>query len=186
FKYSYDFNNDGTFDVVDSTNATATFKFKHDGSFMVKGRIKDKDGGFTDYTTTVTVTNVDLVVTGADTGGGPHVIVRDAASGAVLFSFFAFAPNFTGGVRVATGDINGDGAPDIVVAAGAGGGPHVRVYDGNSGQLSNGFFAYDPSFTGGIYVVTGDVNGDGKADIIVGARAGGGPPVEGVDGTQLG
>ena len=43
----------------------------------------------------------------------------------------AFQPNFTGGVRVATGDINGEGTPDIITGAGAGGGPHVKIFDGS-------------------------------------------------------
>ena len=54
FKYSYDFNNDGTFDVVDSANASASTTFATSGTHVVKGRIKDKDGGFT---VTLTVTN---------------------------------------------------------------------------------------------------------------------------------
>ncbi len=58
FKYSYDFNNDGTFDVVDSTSASRSFAFADNGTYTMKGRIKDKDGGFTDYTTTVTISNV--------------------------------------------------------------------------------------------------------------------------------
>jgi hypothetical protein len=33
------------------------------------------------------------------------------------FSFMAFDPAFRGGVRVALGDINGDGTPDIVAAS---------------------------------------------------------------------
>jgi len=58
-RYSYDFNNDGDFvdagDVANSTLATASFTFASAGTKTVRGRISDKDGGFTDYTTTVTV-----------------------------------------------------------------------------------------------------------------------------------
>jgi hypothetical protein len=41
----------------------------------------------------------------------------------------------------------------ILTAAGPGGGPHVRsvaIDDGGDTGLS--FFAYDPSFTGGVFV----------------------------------
>src|SRR5262249_40321272 len=51
------FNNDGVFDLVDGANASATSAFNDNGSYVVRGRIKDKDGGFTDYATTVTVNN---------------------------------------------------------------------------------------------------------------------------------
>jgi parallel beta-helix repeat protein len=62
FKYSYDFNNDGTWDVTDSTSPTAQTSFPAAGSYTVKGRIKDKDGGYTDYTTTVEVTSTTGLV----------------------------------------------------------------------------------------------------------------------------
>jgi uncharacterized protein DUF4394/VCBS repeat protein/FG-GAP repeat protein len=133
-----------------------------------------------------------LAVAGAGPGGGPHVKVFDPSTGAAVASFFAFDPSFTGGVRVALGDINGDGVADIVVGAGPGGGPHVRVIDGKTGTQLPGpigsFFAFDPSFTGGVYVAAGDVDGDGFQDVIVGAGPGGGPHVRafsGKDGTEL-
>jgi Thrombospondin type 3 repeat len=75
FRYSYDFDNDGTFEVTDSASASATVPASYladgPGSRTVKGRIKDKDGGFTDYTTTITINNVKPTVTiGSLSGGG--------------------------------------------------------------------------------------------------------------------
>jgi hypothetical protein len=122
------------------------------------------------------------IITGAGAGGGPHVKVFDGITGNLLSSFFAFAQTFTGGVFVAAGDVNGDGFADIVVGAGPGGGPQVKVFDGKTGQTTQSFDAFDAAFTGGVRVATGDVNGDGTADIITGAGAGGGPHVKVFDG----
>jgi uncharacterized protein GlcG (DUF336 family) len=127
-----------------------------------------------------------IIVTAADSGGGPHVRVLNTSDGSQRFSFFAFDPAFRGGVRVAAGDVTGDGVPDIVAAAGPGGGPHVRVFDGATGAPLPGaigsFFAYDPSFTGGVFVAAGDVTGDGRADVITGAGSGGASHVRVFDG----
>jgi streptogramin lyase len=117
------------------------------------------------------------VVTGADAGGRPLVRVFDGLLGNMTSQFLAYNPRFTGGVRVAMGDVNGDGDPDIVTAPGPGGGPEIRVFDGVSGALIMDFMAYSPAFTGGVYVACADVNGDGHADIITGPDAGGGPEV---------
>jgi len=100
------------------------------------------------------------IVTGADAGAGPHVKVFDGTTGAELRSFFAYGAGFSGGVRVAAGDVNGDGFADIVTGAGAGAGPHVKVFDGRSGAELHSFFAYSPAFTGGVFVAAGDVGGD--------------------------
>jgi hypothetical protein len=127
-------------------------------------------------------------VTGVDAGGLPEVHVYDARTGALLRSFMAYDVRFTGGVRVALGDVNGDGTPDVITAPGPGGGPDVRVFDGRTGALIREFLAYSPGFLSGVYVAAGDVNGDGYADIITGADAGGGPHVKafsGRDGTVL-
>src|SRR5262249_59785610 len=98
-------------------------------------------------------------------------------NGALVFSFFAYDVNFTGGVFVAAGDVNGDGRADIITGAGASGGPHVKVFSGADLSLLHSFMAYDPAFRGGVRVAAGDVTGDGRADIITGAGAGGGPHV---------
>jgi len=129
-----------------------------------------------------------ILATGADAGGGPQVLVRDAITNQTKFNFFAFAPTFSGGVRVAVGDVNSDGTEDVIAAAGRGGGPQVSIFDGATGQLLRSFFALTPSFSGGLFVASGDVNKDGFADIAVGADAGGGPQVSlfsGKDGALL-
>lgn len=122
-----------------------------------------------------------IFVAGADTGGGPSIQVFDAQTGQPRAGLFTFDPSFIGGVRVAVGDVTGDGTPDIIAAAGPGGGPQVKVYDGRSLALVASFFAFDSTFTGGVNVAVGDVNNDGVAEIITGAGAGGGPQVRAFD-----
>jgi serralysin len=86
-------------------------------------------------------------------------------------SFLPYA-GYQGGVTVAVGDVNGDGFGDIVTgAAGVGGNGHVKVFA--LGAQVQSFFAFGGSWTGGIFVAAGDVNGDGFADLIVGKGLGG-------------
>ncbi|MDY3558513.1 Ig-like domain-containing protein [Gemmata sp. JC673] len=112
------------------------------------------------------------IVTGAGPGtSGGHVKVFDGATGAERLSFLAF-DGFGGGVFVAAGDVNADGRDDLIVSADAGATPHVKVFGGQDNVLLQSFLAYGAGFTGGARVATGDVNGDGFADIVTGAGAG--------------
>jgi Bacterial Ig domain/FG-GAP-like repeat len=123
------------------------------------------------------------VVSAPGPGSQPVVQVQDSVGN--VTSFFAYDPLFTGGVRVALGDVNGDGVLDIITGAGPGGGPQVKVWNGTDLTLLASFFAYNPAFTGGVTVAAGDVDGDGHADIIMGASAGGGPDVRVVSGANF-
>jgi len=126
-----------------------------------------------------------LFAVGQDVGGSGLVRVYDEDARPVR-TFAPFGTAFAGGARVATGDVTGDGTDDVVAAAGPGGGPQVKVYDGATGELVYDFFAYDPAFRGGVNVAVGDVNGDGYADVVTGTGAGGGPNVRVFDGATGG
>jgi hypothetical protein len=123
-------------------------------------------------------------VVGAAAGADPIVQVYKP-TGQLLTSFVAYDPSFRGGVTVDTGEIdNFLGTVEVVTGAGPGGGPHVQVFSVNinTGQVAllASFFAYDPSFTGGVRVAAGNfdstlINGD---ELATGAGPGGGPHVK--------
>ena len=100
----------------------------------------------------------------------------------VLQEFMAYDMKFRGGVRVAAGDVSGDGKADIITAPGKGGGPHIRVFDATTGQVYREFMAFGSTFTGGVYVTAGDIDGDGQAEITVSTGANGGARVNTFDG----
>ena len=100
-------------------------------------------------------------------------------------SFLAYDPGFTGGVNVASADLNADGFADVVTAADADGGPHIRAFSGRDGSLLLDFFAFEPNFMGGVHVAVADMNGDTVLDIIAGCGVGGPPEVRVFDGRSL-
>jgi hypothetical protein len=123
-------------------------------------------------------------VSGQDPGL-PNIQIADPNTGATVLSFRAF-PGFAGGVRVATGDVNRDGISDIVAVPGAGGSPHVKVFDGATGLELHSFMAYPANITTGLYVAAGDLNNDGFADMVTGPGAGAGAHVKVFNGRNPG
>lgn len=175
--------NDGTDAVI------GTFGGLAEGSIVLgafggglRAQISYVGGDGNDVVLTIIELDDGLVV-GQGTGGST-VRVFDAQTGVFRSEFEAY-PGFTGGVNVALADLNNDGIDDIITGAAAGGGPHVKVFDGVTLAELRSFFAYDPAFTGGVWVAAGDIDGDGDVDIVTGAGAGGGPHVKAFDFATL-
>ena len=137
---------------------------------------------------------LDLIV-GAGFLGGPRVTIWDgvtviaaeggAPAGNPIANFFAFEASLRNGVYVAAGDITADGVDDVILGAGPGGGPRVRVADGaalfaamsdlsldnpaRAGLTVANFFAGDSTTRGGIHVAGRDLDADGLSEVITGS-----------------
>ena len=136
----------------------------------------------------------DLIVV-AGFGGGPRVAGFDGKSLAttpvkIFGDFFAFEQTLRNGIFVAAGDINGDGFADLIAGGGPGGGPRVLALDGKS-LLTNtqvnlaNFFGGDVNSRGGIRVAVKNLDGDTKADLVVGSGSGAGSRVTSYLGANI-
>jgi hypothetical protein len=117
---------------------------------------------------------------GGDAGSNGQVQLLNADR-SVRFTATPFA-GFTGGVRTAAADFNGDGVADLVAGTGPGRATRVVVLDG---VTQRELFATDPfeaAFQGGVFVAAGDVTGDGVADLVITPDEGGGPRVKVISG----
>ncbi len=124
----------------------------------------------------------DEIVTGPGPGpvAGPHVRAftwdGDTIAPLTGTNFQAYG-TLKYGVKVACGDLDGDGFDEIVTGAGAGAvfGPHVRGWNVDGGPAAAlpgiSFFAYN-TLRWGVNVACGDLDGDGRDEIVTGPGPG--------------
>jgi len=97
-----------------------------------------------------------------------------------ITSFLAFGSyaDFSAGVDAAVGDVNGDGWPDIIAGEGATppGTPSskISIWDGKTGTWLQTITPFAGTFTNGVRVAAGDLDGDGKEEILACTGPGGG------------
>jgi hypothetical protein len=110
---------------------------------------------------------VSVPITYAAEYMAPEVKVFNTDNKHLDKNFYAFDNTFKGGGSVATGDVDGDGNDEIIVGAGHGGGPQVRVFDNLGNFTGFSMFPFHPDFRGGVNVAAGDVNSDGEDEVII-------------------
>jgi len=112
--------------------------------------------------------------------GAPHVQMFNTLENEVVRlnpGFYAFHPDFRGGLSIAGGDVDGDDEEEIIVSQRTNGQAWVKVYRGQDQSIMKTFLAYPPGFTGGAVVAAGDTDGDGKDEVMTMPGASGSPQV---------
>jgi uncharacterized delta-60 repeat protein len=132
--------------------------------------------------------NNQALATGTADGKG---VLYTVAPGATKFTDPGTAIDLLPGttaknVRAAVADVNGDGVLDRIVVSGPGAPVTVSVRSGvDNSVLVAPFGVFEASFTGGGFVAAADLDGDGKAEVIVTPDEGGGPVVAVYSGSKL-
>ncbi|QEL16368.1 beta strand repeat-containing protein [Limnoglobus roseus] len=136
-------------------------------------------------TVTVTVTGTPVALPGRLAVSGPtdgSVTVFDPATGGQYPAGTAVVGNPFAGlgvqVRTAVADVDGDGTPDTIYVTGPGVAVQFAVVNGKDNTLLvAATMPYEATFTGGGFVSAADLDGDGRAEIVVTPDQGGGPRV---------
>jgi hypothetical protein len=119
---------------------------------------------------------------------GTTQLVNDPALGPVHFRFTeSFGSGSVGFLNFEAGSPQAAGSGMIAVASDAGTETMIQVYDRLTGTFRYQVTPF-PGFFGGASVASGDINGDGIADLIAGAGPGGAPRVaifNGIDGSLI-
>lgn len=145
----------GRLNLSRSLEYAATFAGKGTGTGLSRSSIQSPDSF--------------VVAQGSDSA---PIVRRMDGRGEILVEFQAYNIDFRGGVRLAMGDVDGDGEVEILTGAGPSGGPQVRIFD-LDGNVEGQFFAFEEGDRLGIFVAAGDVNGDGVDEILVTSDEGG-------------
>jgi uncharacterized repeat protein (TIGR01451 family) len=113
------------------------------------------------------------IVTGTGEGDRPQIRIFTNTGQDTGVRFLAFDPVSKGGVRVAACDLDRDGHDEIIAAEGPGG-SRVRVFrvsETSVGEVAS-FLPFELGFTGGVTVSCADIDGDQRAELVVGAGPG--------------
>jgi uncharacterized delta-60 repeat protein len=183
-------NADGTYDSTFDVDGKLTIDFggNDSGNALAigpNGRIViagegGAAGGFALARVIATVEEPRGVAISGDTNGAavtfnPNYATKQLEPGGATAGIGGFGTN----VRVASGDVNGDGFADTILVSGPGTPIRVAVISGddNVTYLAGPFDPFDGDFSGGGFVAAGDFDNDGRAEFVVTPDQGGGPRV---------
>ncbi len=113
--------------------------------------------------------NLDIV-TSPGKGTAPLVKVFDN-NGKIMTSFNAYDASNKNGLSVLVADTDVDGMAEILTVPNSPSKAELRRFD-TQGNLLSTIQAFEPSFSGGVSVAVGDIDGDGELEIVATSKAG--------------
>jgi len=178
FDTTSDLNSDGVADLVSVPGPGAAphlvvYSGK-DMKVLVSQYVFDQRflGGVNVTTGDVNADGISDIILAADKGATPHVVVLAGNTFQVMASFYAFDKGFKGGLRVATADVNGDGALDILTTTASGAISHVVAFENLGQNVLGSFYAFNQEVRNGVQIASADLNGDNIAEILLGTTGG--------------
>lgn len=137
-----------------------------------------------------TFANVNINAVSGDFNGDGQMEIAVAPQGAyqsevriyrldgkLLNKFLAFENKYTGGVNLASADVDGNGLEELVIAPAGSRRPEIKIMNKNF-KLRTSWLAYPANFTGGVNISAADLTGDGKAEIVTAPAAGSGAQIK--------
>ena len=167
-----DFDNDGYFEIVTGPGkgyAPLVKVFNYKGEAQGSGfyaYAKTFLGGVNVAVCSTKGNANKEIITGTATSGSAQVRIFDKNGKLLSGGIMAYGKTFKGGVNVACGDIDGNGAEEIITGAGFGGSSQVRIFNNKFQAINPGFWAYDKTSKTGVRVLVNDVDGDGVKEIL--------------------
>ncbi|MFA5061991.1 MAG: putative glycoside hydrolase [Patescibacteria group bacterium] len=127
---------------------------------------KKYQGGFSAAIGNVDGTGKGNIVLGTGTGVQAQILIYDSNLKKVKKSFYIENKNYKKGIKIAVGDINGDGKDEVVAVLSSASGSLVRTFNFTGKKLSE--FKIAQGFAGAqVSVGALDVNFDGRAEVIL-------------------
>ncbi|MFA6588238.1 MAG: FG-GAP-like repeat-containing protein [Patescibacteria group bacterium] len=149
-----------------------TYQDLTDGKHTFKVRSQDEAGNIdpspaeAEFQVALTI----FIVVGPEGKNEPRVTLLNK-NGGLIKSFLAYEKTFRGGIQVKLKDLGEDGLGEIIVAPGSGRKAEIRIFRKDGSRLAT-FLPYGDKYKDGVNIAVGDVNADGKAEIITAKQKG--------------